>query len=123
MRQAIIMSTISGLALAACASAPPAPSGSLQAARQAIASAEQVDAGRYAPGDLGEARTKLSSADAAVKEEDMTEARWLADESRASAELATTRTAAAKAREVNDEMKRGTAALVEELQRNSGEAR
>ncbi len=112
---------ISIIMLAACASTPPAPTEGLQSARQAIANAERADAGHYAPGDLGEARTKLASANAAVEEEKMIVAQRLADESRASAELAAARTGAAKAIAVNDDMKRSTATLIEEMKRNSGE--
>jgi hypothetical protein len=73
------------LILAACASTPPAPTASLQAAQQAIANAERAEAGRYAAGDLGAARTKLASADAAVTERRMIIAERFADESRAEA--------------------------------------
>ncbi len=40
-----------------CASSPPAPTASIQAARQAIASAERAEAGRFAAGDLGAKRS------------------------------------------------------------------
>ncbi len=109
------------LMLAACASTPPAPTASLQAARQAISEAERADAGRYAPEELGLARTKLASADSAVNEKKMLNAERFAEESRAGAELATAMTAAAKANAVNDEMKRSTGTLVEEMRRSSGE--
>ncbi len=109
------------LMLAACASTPPAPTANLQAARQAISEAERADAGRYAPEALGEARAKLASADSAVNEEKMLNAERFAQESRAGAELATAMTAAAKANGVNDEMKRSTGTLVEEMRRSSGE--
>jgi outer membrane protein TolC len=56
--------------LAACASTTP-PTASLQAAQAAISNAERADASRYAAGELGEARTKLASADTAVREERM----------------------------------------------------
>jgi len=110
------------LVLGACASAPP-PTASLQAARQAISDADRAEAGRYASAELGEARTKLTSADSAVVEKNMTTAERLANESRAEAELASAKTANVKAGAVNDEMKRGTSTLVEEMQRNSGENR
>lgn len=35
-----------------CATVPPAPTSNIQAAQQAIANAERVEAGRYAAGDL-----------------------------------------------------------------------
>jgi hypothetical protein len=109
------------LFLAGCATAPPAPTAKLQAAQQAIASAERTEAGRYAAGDLGSARTKLASADSAVSEKRMILAGQFADESRAEAELASARTSAAKAAAVNDEMKRGNGTLVEEMKRNTGD--
>jgi hypothetical protein len=107
--------------LSACASTPPAPTAQLQAAQQAISSAERADASRHAAGDLGEARAKLASANTAVQAEEMVAAGRLADESRVSAELATARTASVKAKNVNDEMERSTDTLVDEMQRNSGD--
>jgi len=109
------------LMLAACASTPPAPTASLQAAQQAITTAEGAEAGRYAAGELAEARTKLASADTAVKEESMVMAERFAEQSRAEAELASAKTAAAKAKAVNDEMKLSTGTLIEEMQRSSGD--
>jgi len=106
--------------LGACASTPP-PSVSLQAARQAISEADRAEAGRYAPGELGEARTKLTFANNAVAEQKMTLAGRLADESRVEAELASAKTANVKADAVNDEMKHSTSTLIEEMQRKSGE--
>jgi hypothetical protein len=106
--------------IGACASAPPAPTESLQAARGAIETAEKADAGRYAAVELGEARKRLASADASVSEEKMSLAERFAQESRAQAELASSKTAAAKANEVNDEMKRSTETLIEEMKRTSG---
>jgi uncharacterized protein DUF4398 len=110
------------LVLGACASTPP-PTASLQAARQAISDADRAEAGHYASGELGEARTKLSSANSAVSDKKMTMAERLANESRADAELASAKTANVKANAVNDEMKRSTSTLIQEMQRNSGESR
>ena len=108
------------LMLAACASTPPAPTASLQAAQQAIATAERAEAGNYAAGELAEARAKLASADTAVNEKEMVMAERFADESRANAELASAKTSAAKAKAVNDEMKLSTGTLIEEMERSSG---
>jgi len=104
----------------ACAT-PPAPTAELQAARLAISNAEQADASRYSGEELGEARTKLASADTAVKEQRMIMAGRFADESRADAELASAKTSAAKAQAVNTEMTHSTTTLVEEMQRSSGD--
>jgi hypothetical protein len=109
--------------LAGCASAPPAPTASLQAARQAIASAERTEAGRFAPGELSEARSKLAAADNAVAQKNMIAAGRLSEESRAGAELASARAAAVKADAVNAEMIRSTETLMDEMQRRSGDSR
>jgi hypothetical protein len=106
--------------LGACASTP-APTASLQAARVAILTAEQADAGHYAAGELGEARAKLESAESAVQEKRMVAADRYAKESSAEAGLAAATTAEAKAKAVNDEMRHSTATLIEEMKRGSGE--
>jgi|SRR5688572_7183874 len=107
--------------LAACASTPPAPTLSLQAAQQAIATAERTDADRYAAVELREARAKLASANTAVTEEKMIVAERFAEQARAAGELASAKTAAVKAIAVNEEMKRSTSTLIEEMQRGSGD--
>jgi hypothetical protein len=108
---------------AACASTPPIPAPNLQAAQLAIGNAERVDAATHAAAELSEARGKLSSAQRAVEQEDMLMASHLADEARAEAELAAARSDAAKANAVNQDMKRSTATLIEEMQRKTGESR
>jgi hypothetical protein len=109
------------LILTACASTPPAPTASLQAAQQAISTAERAEAGRYAPGELGEARTKLASADTAVSDQRMTMAERFAEEACAEAELASAKTADVKAKVVSDEMTRSTGTLINEMQRSAGD--
>lgn len=108
------------LALGACASTPPAPERELQAADQAIRSAEQVRASTFASLELREARDKLTAARAAVQQEKMNQAKRLAEESRVNAELASARTAELKAKAVNDEMKKSTDTLEDEMDRNTG---
>lgn len=116
---------IAGLAsafmIAGCASSPPAPTAQLEAAQTAIASAEQAEAGSHAGTELAQARTKLASANAAVQQEEMIAAAQLADQSRAEAELASAKTAAVKAQAVNDDMNQSNSALVDEMQRTTGE--
>ena len=106
----------------ACASTPPAPDSALDAAKVAISNAEKAEAGRYAGAELGEAREKLALADSAVREENMVVAERFAQESQVQAELASARTAMAKATAVNKEMELGADALTEEMQR-AGEPR
>jgi hypothetical protein len=109
------------LMLGACASTPPIPSASLQAAQQSIANADRVEAGSHAAAELSEARTRLAAAQAAVEAEKMIEGGRLADEARAAADLAVAKTSLAKANAVNADIERGNAALVEELQRKTGD--
>jgi hypothetical protein len=118
MRGAVAIAGV--LALAACASVPP-PTESLQAAQQAITIAEQANAGHYAPGELGEARAELTSANAAVTDQHMVIAERFANESRAEAQLAFAKTAYVKAQAINDDMTRSNGVLIEEIQRNSGD--
>lgn len=111
------------LLTAACASTPPIPSASLQAAQQSIANAERVEAGTHAAAELGEARAKISAANQAVDEKKMVAAGWLADEARAEAELAAAKTGVTKANAVNADIERSNATLVEEMQRKTGDSR
>ena len=108
---------------AACASTPPIPSASLQAAQQSISNAERVEAGTHAAAELSEARNKLSAAQRAVDLKQMVAAGRLADEARAEAELAVARTGVAKANAVNADVERSNATLIEEMQRKTGDSR
>jgi uncharacterized membrane protein YeaQ/YmgE (transglycosylase-associated protein family) len=120
----LVAASLTGMFMffAACASTPEAPDSALDAARVAISNAEKAEAGQFASAELGEARDKLASANSAVQEENMITAERFAQESRVQAELASARTAAAKAAAVNREMERGADALTEEMQR-AGEAK
>ena len=120
-RLGIAAGIASALMLTACASTPPAPTATLHAEELAISNAERAEAGQYAAVELAEARTKYASADGAVHEEKMVLGEQLAEQSRAEAELASARTAAAKAKKVNEEMSQSTGTLIDEMQRNAGE--
>jgi hypothetical protein len=106
---------------AALAATPPPTN--LLSAQQAISNAERVEAATLAPVELGEARAKLQAAQRAVEEKEMIIAARLADEARASAELAAARTGAAKANAVNADIKRSTATLIDEMKRQTGESK
>lgn len=120
LRAAALMGSL--MLIAACASAPPAPVSAMDAAKVAITNAEQAEANRYAGAELGEARQKLAQADSAVRDESMVQAEQLAQQARVQAELASARTAAAKAAGINKELERGADALTEEMQR-AGESK
>ena len=116
-----VASALAGvMALAACSSTPKPPTEALQAAEQAIETAEQARVADYASPELGQAREKLTAARMAVQEEEMEQAQRLAEQSRADAELALARAQAAKANVVNDEMKKSTSTIKQEMQRNPG---
>jgi hypothetical protein len=110
------------VAASAFAGDPP-PDTNLQAAQQAIANAERVDAATLAGVELGEARGKLAAAQLAVEDKKMILAAQFADEARAEAELAAARSGAAKAQAVNKDIERSTATLIDEMQRKSGDSR
>lgn len=115
------VSVLSGLLLlGACASPPVPPDQALQAAEMAITSAEQARVADYASAELGRAQVKLAAANSAVEDEDMRLAEWLAHESRAEAELALAMTQEAKAKAVNEEMRKSTNSLKQEMQRHTG---
>ncbi len=107
-------------AIAACVTEPVPPDQEMQAAAQAITSAEQARVADYASPELGEARDKLAAANAAAQQKNMVEAKRLAEQARLDAELATARASVIKATTVNDEMKKGTKSLQQEMQRNTG---
>jgi len=108
------------LVLSACASAPQAPNRSLQAAEQAIATAEQARVADYASLELSQAREKLAAARVAVQKEEMVIAERLADEALVEAQLATAKAGEAKAKKVNDDMKESTRTLILEMGRDAG---
>ena len=77
----------------------------------------------YAGVELGEARGKLAAAQRAVDDKKMVVAQQFADEARAEADLAAAKAGSVKALAVNEDIKRSTATLVEEMQRKSGDTR
>ncbi len=111
---------LSSTLIVGCSSPAKVPDQALQAAELAIQNAERERVADYASPELGSARDKLSAARTAVANEKMVAAERLAEQARADAELATAKAAAAKAQEVNEDMKKNINALEQELQRNSG---
>lgn len=108
------------LVLGACASAPQAPNRSLQAAEQAIATAEQARVADYASLELSQAREKLAAARRAVHKEEMLLAQRLADEALVEAQLATAKAGEVQARKVNEDMQESTRTLILEMDRDAG---
>lgn len=108
------------LLLAACATVPQPPTQALQAAEMAIATAEKARVADYASPELSEARVKLTEARTAVQQQHMVLALRLAEQSRVDAELASAKSEEVKSRLVNDEMKKSTDTLKQEMNRNTG---
>jgi len=87
-RAAAILSA--SLGLAACASEAP-PTAQLGASAQAVQNAERAGALQYAPVEFQTAREKLGAADNAMRDDDRTRARRLAEEAQVDADLAAVR--------------------------------
>lgn len=113
---------VSAYALAACAAQPLPPTAELQAADQAIASADKARVADSSSPELSEAREKITAAHSAVQEKKMVLAQRLAEQSRVDAELALARIEANKASTVNTEMMKSNSSLNQEMQRNTGDA-
>ncbi|AWJ85310.1 hypothetical protein TSH58p_10025 [Azospirillum sp. TSH58] len=96
-RGAAILSA--SLGLAACAGSVPPPTAQLGASAQAIQQAERAGALQHAPAEFQSAREKLAAADAAMREDERTSARRLAEQAQADAELATVRSQRATAQQ------------------------
>lgn len=102
------------LMLAACATTPP-PTDLMNHVEGAIDQAEQRGADEHAPLELKFARRKFAAARAAVNREDHDEARRLAQEALANAELADAKTSAAQARAAAAEARNAVEDLRQEL--------
>jgi len=117
---ALLINIAASLTLAACTSTPP-PIEAIKASEDAITTADQALATEYAAPELNEAREKLNAARKQVKQENNEAAKRLAEESRIDAELALAKSDAAKAKAVNDELKKSITAMKEEMQRKTGD--
>ncbi len=123
----LLVTTLGALATAACASVPQPPTDSFQAADIAIANADKEQAAEFAPAELQSARDKIGAARTAaatkdVEEKDVIQARRLADEAHADAELASARARDGRAEKVNADLQKNVDTLHQELQRSSGGA-
>jgi hypothetical protein len=116
----VLVATTLAFTLSGCASTPQPPNQAIQAAELAINNADQARVADYASPELVEAREKLTAARLAVEKKDMVAAQRFAEQSRADADLAIAKTGVAKAKAVNDEMKKSTSTLKQEMQRNTG---
>lgn len=113
------------LTLTACASVPQPPNDALQAADIAVSNAEKDHGAEFAPLEMRSAHEKLAAAHAVAQKSDpdelgMKQSRYLADEARSDADLASSKARLGKAEAVNQEMQKSGKALRQETQRGSG---
>ncbi len=106
------------LLMLGCASTPP-PTTELALARAALETANSAGGTEWAPADMRAARDKLTRADAAVASQDMTAAARLAQQAQVDAQVATSKSMAAKARQAAETVLSDSKVLREELDRKA----
>lgn len=109
---------LAALALSACAATPPAPTAQMAVSAAAIDQAASAGAAELAPAELRAAREKLDRARLAMNARDHTQALMLAEQAQADAQLAVTRTRAAKAEKAATSLQEDRRILREEIKRN-----
>ncbi len=102
-------------------SSTPVPDAEIAGARAALMSAENQGSTPYAPVEMDRARDKLRRAEQAMQQEDYNEAKRLADEAQADAELAQALTGKAEAEQSVREMEISIEVLREEIMRSQGQ--
>jgi uncharacterized membrane protein YdfJ with MMPL/SSD domain len=106
------------LLLGACASNRDSiPAAELTQARSAITQAEAAGAGQMSPVELLAAREKLVRAESEVRAERYGEAKRLAEQAAADAELAERKARVDRAKKAADEMKRSNDTLQQEIRK------
>ena len=102
--------------LAGCSSVPE-PVAEMASARTAVRSVQDTDAARLSPVLLDRAKTKLQRAESAMRNEDYAEARRLAEEALADAELARAQADAMMATRNAEELEKSIKVLRSEIDR------
>ncbi|MCP5189068.1 MAG: DUF4398 domain-containing protein [Pseudomonadales bacterium] len=118
LRMAAVLGALATL-LPGCSSTP-VPEAEIAGARAALMSAENQGSTPYAPVEMDRARDKLRRAEQAMRQEDYNDAKRLADEAQADAELAQALTGKAEAEQAVREMEISIEVLREEILRAQG---
>lgn len=105
------------LAVVAGCSSTPVPKAEVAGARAALMSANNQGATPYAPVEMDRAREKLRRAESAIAQEDYHEAKRLAEEAQADAELALAITGKEEAQQAVREMEISIEVLREQIMR------
>lgn len=106
------------LGVSGCSAARP-PTETIAKAELAVRQASENNASQEAPLELRLAREKLDKAKAAIVKDDFKEARLLAEQALADAQLAETRAESERARETAQELRKTIEALRTETERSS----
>ncbi len=109
------------LSMIGCASGEK-PKANIANADMAIQRAREANAINYAPLELKVAEDKLQQAKKASDEEKYTNARWLADEARADAELAEAKSQSARTGQIEQQVRQDVETLRRETIRTAPEA-
>jgi len=109
----------STLFLGACATQGKPPVADLAVARTSVSQAEAAGAAQLAPVEFLNARNKLASAEAAMRDERYNDARVYTDEAAADADVAERKARAMKATNAAMELQRSNAVLGNEIDRNT----
>lgn len=107
------------LFLAGCASGPPAPTEQMAVSAAAIDQAVSAGAPEFAPAELRAAREKMDRARVAMEARDNVQARILAEQAQADAQLAVTKARSAKAQKAAAAVEEDRRILREEIRRNA----
>ena len=103
----------------ACATQGKPPVADLAIARTSVSQAEAAGAAQFAPVEFLNARNKLASAEAAMRDERYNDARTYTDEAAADADLAERKSRAMKAANAAMELQRSNAVLGSEIDRST----
>ena len=109
----------SALFVGACATQGPPPVADLAVARTSVSQADAAGAAQYAPVEFLNARNKLASAEAAMRDKRYDDARAYTDEAAADADLAERKSRAMKATSAAMELQRSNAVLGSEIDRGT----
>src|SRR6185312_4273637 len=103
------------LSLGACSDCTPRPDDAMARAKAAVDEATTAGSVQYAALDLNDAQTKLQSANQAETQGDYKQARYMAEDAEADADLALAKTQAAKAAESARQVRQGNQALQDQV--------
>jgi hypothetical protein len=112
----LFIGTVSG-----CTSSLPPPTQQIAAAEESLSNAEQARVADHSLPELQEARSKLSTARAAVQNNEMLLAKRMAEQASIDIKLASAKAELAKAEIINADMEKGINVLKQEMQRNTGD--